>query len=65
MGNALTQLCEFDEANRCYDRALQLDPDNAEACHGKAVYYRMIGLDDEVRKWQERAFMLDQDEEDN
>jgi tetratricopeptide (TPR) repeat protein len=58
-GNSLTQLCEFDEALQCFDSALALDPANAEACHGKAVLYRMLGLDDEVRKWQERAYMLD------
>jgi tetratricopeptide (TPR) repeat protein len=58
-GNSLTQLCDFDEALQCFDRALELDPANAEACHGKAVLYRMLGLDDEVRKWQERAYMLD------
>ena len=62
-GNTLTQLCEFDEALHCFDQALDLDPENAEACHGKAVLYRMIGLDDEVRKWQERAYMLDDDDE--
>jgi tetratricopeptide (TPR) repeat protein len=63
-GNSLTQLCEFDEAMRCFDKALRLDPENAEACHGKAVLYRMMGLDDEVRKWQERAYSLDLDGQD-
>ncbi|NCC49176.1 MAG: tetratricopeptide repeat protein, partial [Clostridia bacterium] len=58
-GNALTQLCEFDDALLCYDEALKLDPRNAEACQGKALLYRMIGLDDDMRKWQEMAHRLD------
>ncbi len=62
-GNTLTQLCEFDEALHCYDQALAYDPENADACHGKAVLYRMIGLDDEVRQWQERAYLLDNDDD--
>ncbi len=58
-GNALTQLCEFDDALVCYDQALAIDPRNIDACQGKAILYRMIGLDDEVRRWQEQACSLD------
>lgn len=63
-GNALVQMSSFEEALGCYDEALSIEPDNAEACHAKAVLYRMIGLDDEVRIWQERALRLDPDIED-
>lgn len=62
-GNTLTQLCEFDDALQCFDQALKMDPANADACHGKAVLYRMMGLDDEVRKWQERAHLLDYEDD--
>ncbi|MGI6334022.1 MAG: tetratricopeptide repeat protein [Saccharofermentanales bacterium] len=60
-GNALTQLCEFDAALVCYDQALAKDPRNIDACHGKAILYRMLGLDDEVRRWQDQACSLEDD----
>lgn len=62
-GNTLTQLCEFDEATLCYDQALLLDPENVDACHGKATLYRMIGLEEEAREWQEKAIRLEKEEE--
>lgn len=61
--NTLVQLNEFDEANRLYDAALILDPDNLDACHGKIMLYRMLGLDDEVRYWQDKAGKLEEQEE--
>lgn len=61
-GNTLTQMCEFDEASVCYDQALELDPDNIDACHGKATLFRMIGLDEEAREWQEKAYRLENDQ---
>ena len=61
--NTLVQLNEFDEANRLYDAALILDPDNLDACHGKIMLYRMLGLDDEVRYWQDKAGKLELEEE--
>ena len=62
-GNTLVQLSEFDEALKCYDLALDIDPDNLDACHGKIMLYRMLGLDDEVRIWQDRAAQLEGEEE--
>jgi len=61
--NTLVQLNEFDEANRLYDAALILDPDNLDACHGKIMLYRMLGLDDEVRYWQDKAGKLELEED--
>lgn len=61
-GNTLVQLNEFDEALQCYDLALDIDPDNADACHGKIMLYRMLGLDDEVRFWQDRAARIEGEE---
>ncbi len=61
-GNTLVQQSEFDEAQRCYDLALEIDPDNLDACHGKIMLYRMLGLDDEVRIWQDRAARLEGEE---
>lgn len=61
-GNTLVQLSEFDEAQRCYDLALLADPENIDACHGKIMLYRMLGLDDEVRVWQEKAAQLEGEE---
>ncbi|NLM77898.1 MAG: tetratricopeptide repeat protein [Ruminococcaceae bacterium] len=58
-GNTLAQQCEFDEAQLCYDQALLLDQHSADACHGKALLYRILGLEDEVRKWQELALQFD------
>jgi tetratricopeptide (TPR) repeat protein len=58
-GNTLVQLNDFDDAQQCYDLALEIDPDNVDACHGKIMLYRMLGLDDEVRFWQDRAARLE------
>ena len=61
-GNTLVQLNDFDDALQCYDLALEIDPDNVDACHGKIMLYRMLGLDDEVRYWQDRAAKLEGDD---
>ena len=58
-GNTQAQQCEFDEAQLCYDQALLLDQHSADACDGKAVRFRILGLEDEVRKWQELALQFD------
>ncbi len=64
-GNTLTQLSDFETALACFDIALELDPANVDVCHGKVMLYRMLGLDDEVREWQERAWQLEKASGDN
>jgi tetratricopeptide (TPR) repeat protein len=61
-GNTLTQLSEYEPALACYDLALEFDPENVDACHGKIMLYRMLGLDAEVREWQEKAWRLEKGE---
>lgn len=61
-GNTLTQLSDYETALVCYDMALELEPDNVDACHGKVMLYRMLGLEEDVREWQERAWLLERQE---
>lgn len=59
--NVLTQMSELDEALACYDEALKIFPKSSEACLGKATVYRMMGLEEDGREWQEKARSLDGD----
>jgi tetratricopeptide (TPR) repeat protein len=41
-----------------YTRALELDPENAEACHQRAVVHKILGRHDLALKDYERLFTL-------
>lgn len=60
---ALSELGCFDEALECYNKALELDPDNAKVLNNKGVLLRKMGETQEALKDIEKDLELNPDYE--
>ncbi|MCJ7443024.1 MAG: tetratricopeptide repeat protein [Methanotrichaceae archaeon] len=59
IGNAMLLSQKYDEALRAYDRAIQIDPEFAEAWYNKAIVLEILGLYDDAEASLIVAFQLD------
>ena len=50
----------LDRAIRCYSKALELNPDNYEACYSIAEIYGFIGRDLDARAWEEKGMAVEE-----
>jgi tetratricopeptide (TPR) repeat protein len=53
-----------DEAIKCYDKALEIDPKYANAWNNKGIFFNNLGRKDEALKAYEKALEIDQKKED-
>jgi len=58
-GDSLNNQGKFDEAIKCYDKAIQLDPKIADAWNNKGESLRNKGKFDEAMKCYDKAIELD------
>jgi serine/threonine protein kinase len=58
-GASLTSLGQYDEAIRCYDKALEIDPRYAAAWGNKGTSLNCLGLYDEAIRCHEKALEID------
>jgi len=58
-GNALARLGKFEDALRCYDRALDIDPGYRGAWVNKGFVLTKLGRFDEAASCADHALLLD------
>lgn len=54
-GRALYEQEKYEEAIKCYDRAIEIDPDLAYVWHSKALALDKLGRDEEAQKCFDKA----------
>ena len=62
-GLALNSLGKYDEAIKCYDKAIEIDPDDADTWNNKGLALNSLGNDDEAKKCYDRSKKLGSDGE--
>ena len=55
---SLASLGRFDDAIKCYDRALELNPDDADTYINKGTVLEKLGYDEEAKTCYNRATQL-------
>jgi len=58
-GNALARLGKFEDALRCYDRALEIDPGYRGAWVNKGFVLTKLGRFDEAASCADRVLLLE------
>ena len=60
-GLALNSLGRYDEAIKCYDKAIEIDPNDADAWNNKGLALNSLGNNDEAKKCYDRSRELGRD----
>ena len=63
-GAALYSLGKYDEAIKCYDKAIEFDPDNPVVWNNKGLALNSLGKYDEAIKCYDKAIEIDPDDAD-
>jgi tetratricopeptide (TPR) repeat protein len=59
LGNVHCELDSYTEADKCYERALNLDPQQHQAMTGKGILYRKLGLYQKSLEAYEQAIAIE------
>ena len=54
-GDALYFLGKYDEAIKCYDKAIEIDPNDADVWNNKGLALNSLGNNDEAKKCYDRS----------
>jgi superkiller protein 3 len=62
MGNAFADLQDYHEAIRCYKKAINIDPNDADVYHNMGLVYYILGNKQEgIKNLQKAARLEDKD----
>lgn len=57
-GNCLDARCRYEEALRCYDHAIEMDPCNGDVWFNKGLTLKRMGLAEKSRECMDRTMRL-------